>query len=629
MRTLLSVSILALLATASAVHAEDWFRLYMSSPIHFGSQSTDPNTPDENDAPPIGGVNDNIEVTVADSVQERTYGDLEVDVFVSGVDGSYSLTVIDHPMGAQWIPHPDEYGRGRLVWDNATTGVYRPTVEVRDSTGTLVVSRAFDIEVFPQLTVSVPTTSFETPVGGTLLIAPEVGNDIGTMQWSTDPSPLPSWLGFDEASGTFAVNTSTARESSSIVLTGIDTFDFDNASTSPFSVRVAATGPDTSPEIIPLADLNDVEPRWLATSAAVTPSGYNTSIPISVGAGAEVSVNNGAWASTGTLSPGQSFRLRLTAPDQGLMATVPVTVGTAEPIQWSVKAWTEVVRTITANTTSANLPTLFGTSWASTDRKRVIINPDVTVSSTISTTPALSVPSTLGGALIVENAGIVAGAGGTGGVAAAGAAGGTGIALAASGVKIINNGIIAGGGGGGGAGGKGADKTVSSTTRDPSSGYAYSKSNAHWRVDVVAGQSTYNLVNYMGVTNGRSPGTLTSTSQGAGNCTYYRGSLKEESTISSTTYRYYEIYRSCTTSSTVTGGAGGAGGKGAAYPATAGSTGSAGASVANGNSGGTGGKGGNYGSAGSAGASGGFAGGAKGNAITGTPATGSVLGTRY
>jgi hypothetical protein len=126
-----------------------------------------------------------------------------------------------------------------------------------------------------------------------------------------------------------------------------------------------------------------------------------------------------------------------------------------------LKNWCAIIIHISANTTAVNAAALFGADWTSGRPKILIIDPGVTVGSTVSSVAALTIPGTLsGGPLTVVNNGSVIGAGGVGGVNGAGGAGGNGFDVSAP-CTIINNpgsSIIAGGGGGGagGAGGVGS-----------------------------------------------------------------------------------------------------------------------------------------------------------------------------
>lgn len=102
-----------------------------------------------------------------------------------------------------------------------------------------------------------------------------------------------------------------------------------------------------------------------------------------------------------------------------------------------------------ANTTNVDLSTVFGSNWASSVPKEIIIPSGVTIGGTGSS-DALTAPSGMGGTLTITNAGNIIGFGG-----AASSAGGNAINIASANITVDNSGLIAGGGGGGGSGGQG------------------------------------------------------------------------------------------------------------------------------------------------------------------------------
>jgi hypothetical protein len=232
MRRFIRASILSFALTlAGGAHADEaWFR------IGFGSGlSTD------SAAPPSAGTNDSIEIAVSGSPEGRVYGDLSLPVAVSGVDGSYSIAVAGLPSGAVWTPDPNVHGSGTIAWQNATAGSYHLAVEVRDGSDVLVASRAIDLTVHPQLAASVPQSTYEVDVGGSLTISPAVQNLIagpGTARWGAETA-LPTWLDLDDVTGEIEVDTSLdLTTTANVVLTAIDQTDMASASTEPFSVTV-------------------------------------------------------------------------------------------------------------------------------------------------------------------------------------------------------------------------------------------------------------------------------------------------------------------------------------------------------------------------------------------------------
>ena len=106
-----------------------------------------------------------------------------------------------------------------------------------------------------------------------------------------------------------------------------------------------------------------------------------------------------------------------------------------------------IIQTL-SNSTDVDLAVLFGSDWASSVPKEVIIPSGVTIGGTGNW--AIKASTGMGGTLTITNAGSIIGRGG-----AAGAAGKHGIRIISSGVTVNNTGLIAGGGGGGGNGGAG------------------------------------------------------------------------------------------------------------------------------------------------------------------------------
>lgn len=246
-----------------------------------------------------------------------------------------------------------------------------------------------------------------------------------------------------------------------------------------------------------------------------------------------------------------------------------------------------VTQTLDNNSTNVNLSTTFGSDWASSIPKVLVIEAGSTIGGT-GGTAAITVPTGMGGTLTIQNAGTIVGTGG-----AAGAAGGDAIAVSqTSGVTITNTGSIYGGGGGGGTGGNGSYESVSSF-QGANSSYVWGSSNT--TLEFYWGGSR--VVRATGVS-----GAINYTSYGI----YRRGAFQFYGPLDS----HYKIAQATTVNTS-----GGSGGVGAGYSQSA-TNGSAGGTNA-----GAGGNGGAYGTAGNDGSNGnsgnGIAGGAAGNYING------------
>lgn len=248
-----------------------------------------------------------------------------------------------------------------------------------------------------------------------------------------------------------------------------------------------------------------------------------------------------------------------------------------------------IIQTL-SNTTNVDLSTVFGSDWASSVPKEVIIPSGVTIGGTGSS-DALTAPSGMGGTLTITNAGSVIGFGG-----AAGSAGGNAIRIASSGITVANSGLIAGGGGGGGTGGAGG-------------------TGGQGRVTQLTGQD-------FGIVSGSSPSSTESACTSI--CTsngrpFHYTSYYIAGEDNSCCRCYCGQYQYTSGGS---GGSGGSAGVGQGYnqSATSGSSGSGGASggtnAGAGGTGGTGGSGGAYGASGSTGSTGST--GANGNYTNGS-----------
>jgi hypothetical protein len=120
--------------------------------------------------------------------------------------------------------------------------------------------------------------------------------------------------------------------------------------------------------------------------------------------------------------------------------------------------------TIASNQTNANLRTLaVNAGWNQSSKVVATINSGVTIYSTSTGTPALTINGSFPGGVQLTNNGVILGRGGNGGTGAgqipeygnatAGAAGGLALSVSVA-VSINNANRIAGGGGGGGGGGR-------------------------------------------------------------------------------------------------------------------------------------------------------------------------------
>jgi len=94
-----------------------------------------------------------------------------------------------------------------------------------------------------------------------------------------------------------------------------------------FNIRTK-NPPDTTPDQFSIPWVYNADLNVWVESDPITPMGYDAPTSISANNGGEVSVDNGPWTSSTTISPGQSFRVRRMSPSNyNSYAYTNVTVG--------------------------------------------------------------------------------------------------------------------------------------------------------------------------------------------------------------------------------------------------------------------------------------------------------------
>jgi hypothetical protein len=277
---------------------------------------------------------------------------------------------------------------------------------------------------------------------------------------------------------------------------------------------------------------------------------------------------------------------------------------------WTEVYAAEVVATVTANAVNLNVQNLFTAGdWASTKKKRVVINNGVTIYSHTPATAALLTGTGRGGLLQIDNNGEIQGAGGL----PNSGSGGHAIHVQQTGCTINNYWGIRGGGGAGGIGGTGGVGGTGVYTAVEGPVYQTSSPMYYWYKYTSNGGRGTSV--YWAGTRVYSSNDPFTGGVAVGGITYLNTALHhhdEGSTNGSypTWYNsdYYYIQRSYPV---YVGGAGGGGGGNGGYGqggnvARSNGLGGAGGGNAGGNSGvggtgGTGGNGGTWGTAGNAG----------------------------
>ena len=297
-----------------------------------------------------------------------------------------------------------------------------------------------------------------------------------------------------------------------------------------------------------------------------------------------------------------------------LAASVP-TSGTINFTNFrsTAKGWR---KTFASGATNQNASTIFGSDYGVDYPKEIVINSGVTLGATSTSEEALEISTGGIGSITVTNNGTLQGAGG-----AAGAAGGDAFEAFVA-CTFVNNGTIQAGGGGGGQGGQGGNGSVSSTTRQPSSGWYYNLFSWNWQVVSSTAKIRIYWNNSSSSINNNANNQGNTTSWTTGGWTYLRGSRRYADNDSQ--QYIYNVARQQTSTSSTSGGSGGSGGRGQGYNQTVanGSSGSSGGT--NAGNGGSGGNGGGFGASGSNGNSG-----ANGNASNGASGGAGAAGGKY
>jgi len=102
------------------------------------------------------------------------------------------------------------------------------------------------------------------------------------------------------------------------------------------SVLLGGRALDPNPDAFSFTNATGAERSTLTTSNTITPTGYDTASSFSVTNGGQGSVNGGAYASSGTISPGQTLTVQGTSSSSfSTAATFLVSIGSTQST-WSV-----------------------------------------------------------------------------------------------------------------------------------------------------------------------------------------------------------------------------------------------------------------------------------------------------
>lgn len=123
-----------------------------------------------------------------------------------------------------------------------------------------------------------------------------------------------------------------------------------------YSGVTCATAADTTPDAFSFTDVTGAAVNTLTTSNTITISGISSGTAVSVsGAGSpQISINGGAWGTSGTITNGQTLRVRLTAAATiNTARTATVDVGGVTDV-WSVTTITCIPDNVTAPACTAH-----------------------------------------------------------------------------------------------------------------------------------------------------------------------------------------------------------------------------------------------------------------------------------
>ena len=599
---------------------------------------------------------------VMPALATKTYADPYVNVAYSATNGAAPTASggrTPYAWAAESLPAglSINASTGLISGTPSSATAVTATIRITDANGkTASQTYAFT----PRAVLEIGTKTYPDPYVGMAYLAtegaaPTVSGGKPSYSWSA--TGLPTDMSINASTGVIS-GTTTSTTATTATITVRDANNQSASRTFAFTPRAALAVNTTLPTTMD---------RTTAVSTTMTATGGKpTYVWSATGLPTGLAINASSGAVTGTPTANGTFSAVVKATDANGKSATRTTSITVTSGSYTVA--------LAGGSSPVTLRSLFTAAQWSSDIPKIVNLASGQIRGNTASAAAVSIGGAWGGSLTFNVAGQIQGAPGAANSGAGGMAFNADV-LGATSQKITLNvtGYIRGGGGGGGkggTGGKGGNGSVSTKTRSPASGYAYS-ANDSWQQPVNSGYPPVNrVVKWAGVQI--LSDTETATSYTVGNTTYYRGAnQKANITFPSPagpkiTGILYDIYREDTTTTVTTGGAGGAGGNGSAgvgYNAATAANGAAGTAGAvgsgtgagRGGTGGTGGKGATWGAAGATGlagatgaagttaaggsnagaaGAGGVAGGAAGVAINGitrvtlTGTTANVVGTR-
>lgn len=568
------VIIAAALLAPSPAMASDVFRFQLPSPLIF---TTAPSTTPPNETPGGGdsegggppGMGGNAELPVIASPEFPVLVELgEAYAGTLSSDGGvapYAFTTDD--ILPEGITLEGDY----LFGSFDATGVQSFVVQVADAAGE-TGSRQFLVDVMEPLLIDYAADDIRTRVGVTASVdAPDVsgareGYEVLVASGSLPDAAMPA------SDGSISI-TPSASGTGSAAIHAIDGL----GRTSPAET--------ISWTVLPPVTISGFAP----TTALDIGSTYASSTPIANHAEGALT-----WSVSGALPDGLSVdassgvisgAVGISAANATVRYVVTDSLGATQSAPFSFTVQNAIVASIDSDQTNVVASTFFSPEeWSADVPKRLVIDEDVVLGATSTSSYALSTGLGMGGTLTIENHGSIQGKGGN-----PGAVGGSAINAQVD-VRIENHGAILAGGGGGGKGGTGGQGGE------------------------IDNYGSYTAFMYSGVLNKEyfcrtgSGGKYRWNGGGFTPNTVYNGYWYDCDTnvyFDGGSYKTYKVRRRVVTTSYQSGTTGGNGGMGMGY-GTVTRAGIAATPAINGaGTGGTGGVGGNWGEAGANGSNGG------------------------
>jgi len=154
----------------------------------------------------------------------------------------------------------------------------------------------------------------------------------GNKQYSKNGGSYTSSSGTAQNGDTFAVR-GTASGSYSTTVTVILTV---GSTADTYSITTEGEPADTTPDAFNFTDQSNLNLNTLTYSNTVTISGINQAVSVSATNGAQFSINGGSYVTSGSISNGQTLRVRLTTSGSySTSVSTTVTVGGTSDV-WSI-----------------------------------------------------------------------------------------------------------------------------------------------------------------------------------------------------------------------------------------------------------------------------------------------------